>query len=145
MRGFTLVELLVAMAVAGILAALALPGYSQLMTRASRQDARLALLRLQHRQESFFATRLRYAHTLGEGTDPPGLAMQARSDDGHYLLALQTAADGMAYIARARVDPVGRQANDTLCAQLSIDETGRRSSADASGIWRDDDPHRCWG
>jgi hypothetical protein len=51
----------------------------------------------------------------------------------------------MAYTAVARADPAGRQSTDAHCAQLSIDETGRRRSADASSIWRDDDPHRCWG
>jgi type IV pilus assembly protein PilE len=144
MRGFSLIELLVAMAITGILAALALPGYTHAVHRALRQDARLALLRIQHRQESHFANHLAYAPQLGDG-DPPGLALAARSEGGHYLLELQTAADGMAYTAVARADPAGRQAQDRHCNQLDIDETGRRRSADAAGNWRDDDPWRCWG
>jgi type IV pilus assembly protein PilE len=144
MRGFSLIELLLAMAITGVLAALALPGYSQLMHRALRQDARLALLRLQHRQENHFANHLAYASQLGDGA-PPGLAISPRSESGHYLLELQTAADGMTYTAVARADPAGRQAQDVHCAQLAIDETGRRRSADATNAWRDDDPWRCWG
>jgi type IV pilus assembly protein PilE len=142
MRGFSLIELLVAMAIAGLLAAIALPSYNQLVTRAQRQDARLALLRLQHQQEIVFANHLSYSRRADR--NPPGPALPERSEQGHYLLALRIAADGMSYTALARADPAGRQASDLHCAWLSIDETGRQRSADASGNWRDDDPHRCW-
>ncbi|MEO6080410.1 MAG: type IV pilin protein [Steroidobacteraceae bacterium] len=143
MRGFSLIELLVTLAIAAVLAALALPGYSHVINRALRQDARLALLRIQHRQEGFFANHLIYSATLDN--NPSGLAMPARSDNGYYLLELQTSADGTAYTALARADPGGRQATDLHCMQLSIDATGRRRSADAANNWRDDDPWRCWG
>ena len=134
MRGFSLVELLIALAIAGVLAALALPGYSQVMQRALRQDARLALLHIQRRQEGFFGNHLVYSSDA-----PP------RSERGYYLLELLTSADGMSYPALARADPAGRQAGDSHCAQLAIDETGRRRSAGADNRWRDDDPWRCWG
>jgi type IV pilus assembly protein PilE len=142
MRGFSLIELLVAMAIMGLLAAIALPGYNQLVTRAQRQDVRLALLRLQHQQEIVFANHLSYSREANR--NPSGPALPERSEQGFYLLELRISADGMSYTALARVDPAGRQASDLPCAWLSINETGRRRSADASGYWRDDDPHRCW-
>jgi type IV pilus assembly protein PilE len=143
-RGFSLIELLMALAIAGLLAALALPGYSHVLNRAHRLDARLALLRIQHLQESYFASHLVYASRFGAG-DPPGLAVTPRSDHGHYLLELQTAPNGMSYTAVARADPAGRPAVDRPCAQLAIDQAGRRRAADAANLWRDDDPNRCWG
>ena len=136
MRGFSLVELLVTMAIMGLLAALALPGYTRVVNRALRQDARLALLGMQHRQEVLFARNLRYS---------PDPALPARSAHGPYLLDLRVAADGMSYVVLAQADPAGRQGSDSGCAQLTLDAAGRRRSADASGTWRDDDPHRCWG
>jgi type IV pilus assembly protein PilE len=144
MRGFTLTELLVTLAIAGLLAGLALPGYSHVINRALRQDARLALLRIQFRQEAFFANHLIYASQLGS-SDESGLGISPHSDGGHYLLELQTSADGMHYTALARIDPADRQATDSSCAQLTVDATGQRRSANAANNWRDDDPHRCWG
>jgi type IV pilus assembly protein PilE len=140
LRGFSLIELLVAMAIAGLLAAIALPSYSHMVTRAQRQDARLALLRVQHQQEIVFANHLSYSRTADRTTPPP----PERSEQGYYLLELRISADGMSYIALARPDPAGRQAADLHCAWFSIDETGRCRSADAANVWRDDDPHRCW-
>lgn len=141
MRGFSLIELLVALVIVGVLAALALPGYSQIISRGLRQDARLALLRIQHGQERFFTQHLSYADQLGDD----GLQMSSDSDRGYYQLQIQSSAEGTGYTALARVDASGRQSSDQHCMQFSIDQTGRRRSADASGNWRDDDPWRCWG
>lgn len=141
MRGFSLVELLVAMAIAGLLAALALPGYSHVMHRARRQDARIALLRLQHHLEVHFASHRSYGPRMDQ--NPP--AMPERSELGYYLLELHVSADGMSYTAMARADPAGVQAADSRCTWLAVDETGRRQNADLSRRWRDNDPYRCWG
>ncbi len=98
------------------------------MNRALRQDARLALLRLQHQQEALFASHMTYARR----EDDAGVTTPLRSDQGYYLLELQISADGMNYTAVARADSAGRQAADLPCARLAIDETGRRRSADAA-------------
>jgi type IV pilus assembly protein PilE len=143
-RGFSLIELLVTLTIVGVLAALAIPGYSKALQRAHRLDARLALLRVQHLQESYFATHLTYATRFGAG-QPPGLAITPRSDNGHYLLELQTAGNGMAFTATARADPEGRQATDQDCQLLAIDQSGQRRAADSTLSWRNDDPNRCWG
>ena len=143
-RGFSLIELLISLAIVGVLAALALPGYSQVLQRAHRLDARLALLRIQHLQESYFANHLTYARHFGSG-DPPGLAITPRSDNGHYLLEMQTSVNGMTYTAIARADPASRQATDHNCMLLAIDQSGQRRAADSTLSWRNDDPNRCWG
>jgi type IV pilus assembly protein PilE len=143
MRGYSLLELLVTLTIAGLLAALALPGYTRAMNRALRQDARISLLRLQHQEEIHFASHLSYGpQTTSSAAEPE---IPARSEQGHYVLELRVARDGMSYTALARADPAGRQASDTHCALFAIDEVGRRQSADAQGNWREDDPYRCWG
>jgi type IV pilus assembly protein PilE len=144
MRGFSLIELLVTLAIVAVLAALALPGYTHVLNHALRQDARLALLRIQQQQETYFARHLHYASDIA-GSAPTGLAMSPRSEQEHYVLELRTAADGLSYSAVASADPAGRQARDVPCMHFSLDETGHRRSADSSNHWRDDDLYRCWG
>lgn len=142
--GFTLVELLVALAVLAILWAVAWPGYGGILQRAQRNDARLALLRIQQLQESHYATHLRYATRLGETPDADTLAAAVHSHGGYYALSLRTSEDGQRYTAIARAAPDGRQRRDLDCQQLAIDEAGRQRSADVLGNWTDHDPHRCW-
>lgn len=142
-RGFSLVELMIALTVAGILSAIALPGYGELTRRVQRQDARLALLAIQNRQERYFIEHHQYATSLAAG--PAGLAMSGRSEAGNYLLRIEARADGTGYLAVASADASGRQAGDRRCAQLAMDETGRRLVAAEGDLWREADPDRCWG
>lgn len=144
-RGVTLIELLIALTVVAVLSAIAVPGYGAVMQRVNRNDARLALLRLQHLQERHFATHLRYASQLGAADDATTLAHSGRSEAGHYLLGLSTPVDGQSFTATATADMGRRQSSDVDCLSLSVDQMGRRRSADASGRWHEDDPRRCWG
>lgn len=144
LRGFTLVELMVALSVVAILSAIAWPVYAGIVHRAQRNDARLALLRLQHLQERHYATHLRYATSLGTTADAATLVTSDRSDAGLYILTLATSEDGQRYMATATADPARRQRRDSECQGLSIDESGTRRSADAAGVWSGIDPLRCW-
>jgi type IV pilus assembly protein PilE len=141
----TLVELLVTLAIVGILSALAWPGYRAIIERAQRGDARLALLRLQHLQERHYATHLRYAGRVGTTDETGVLLAPGRTASGSHELAVVATADGQGYTAIASVIDGGHEARDPRCQRLSIDHTGRRRSADTSGAWSDSDPHRCWG
>ncbi|HMA13128.1 MAG TPA: type IV pilin protein [Steroidobacteraceae bacterium] len=142
-RGFTLVELLVALAIAAALAAIAWPGYRQVMHRSQRIEARLALLRLQYLQERHFADHHVYAGGLGaEGSG--GLAMPAVTEYGNYDLSVMLDVTGQAYVVIARARPSGRQAGDRQCQALSIDALGTRRSAAADGQWRPEPGGGCW-
>lgn len=139
-RGVTLVELVVALAVVAILSAMAWPGYAAVMKRAHRQDARLALMQLQHRQERHYLRHLVYAEIIaGAG---PGESQPVRSDSGNYELTVSLRDEGQGYVAHAVPDPQGRQAGDNDCARFSIDETGQRSALDAAGA---NSTTLCWG
>jgi type IV pilus assembly protein PilE len=144
-RGITLIELLVALVIVALLSVVAWPGYGAIVQRAQRNDARLALLRIQQLQETHYATHLRYAAQLGEAPDGETLATSARSQLGHYQLSLTATDDGQGFTATARASPDGRQRRDHDCQQLSIDQIGRQRSANAEGNWSESDPHRCWG
>lgn len=143
-RGFTLIELLITLAVVAILSAIAWPGYASILHRAQRNDARLALLRIQQLQEMHYANHLRYAAKFGSASDEQTLVTSGHSEGGHYQLSLTVAEDAQRYTATARVRADGSQRRDRGCQQLAVDESGRRRSADSQGIWTEQDEHRCW-
>lgn len=138
-RGFTLLELLVALSIVAILTALSMPSYQQHVQQARRADGQTALLRLAIAQERFRARCSRYADQVdgASGCAPDaeslGLGLSAQSPDGHYRLSLAEAS-ASGFLAHA--EPIGHQASDrahgVACNPLTIDQDGRR------------EPNVCW-
>ena len=62
--GFTLIELLIAVAILGILTAIAYPSYTQYLLRAGRSEATSSLLEAMERQEQFYRNNLTYTAKL---------------------------------------------------------------------------------
>jgi type IV pilus assembly protein PilE len=110
-RGFTLVELTVVLALAGLLVATAWPSWRAQTLRAARADAVDALTRLQMAQE-----RLRSANGM-YGSDLAQLGGE-RSRLGHYAVSL-SASGPESYVARASA--LGAQAGDERCAVLTLE------------------------
>ncbi len=137
-RGFTLVELLVAVVIASILMAIAVPGYRTYVQRTQRTEARQALTQARAAQERFFLQYNRYAGTLQE-SPPAGLGLPAITQNGLYDMTVALTAGGFRLEARARPD--GGQRDDARCVALSIDESGLRSAANADGL---DTTEECW-
>jgi type IV pilus assembly protein PilE len=113
--GFTLVELCVVLAMAGVLASIAWPSWQSQLQRARRADAVAALLRLQLAQENYRAHHGLYASQLGvlAGATAP------RSSEGLYDIEL-LGAGGDRYEARATARAGGVMAGDTGCTVLSL-------------------------
>ena len=112
--GFTLIEVLIVCAVAGVLASVAVPGYQAQLTHARRSDAASALMRLQQAQERF------RMHNGLYSADFRALQVAPSSGEGLYTLAVEiTGPDSY----RATATPVaGRaQAGDRECAPLALD------------------------
>jgi type IV pilus assembly protein PilE len=142
LRGFTLVELLVAMLVMAVLAAIAVPSYRAYARRAQRVEAMRALLQIQSAQEKFFIQNGRYADSTQLDAAPPaGLGLPLSSATGLYALQL-TAGTGPDAFRAVATPAAGRaQRDDSDCAQFSVDQTGRRSALDAASA---DATRACW-
>ena len=118
MRGFSLMEVLIVVGIAAILAALASQSYSRYVLRSHRTDAHHTLMAIAQAQERWYATYNRYADDLSK------LGYAALSPNGYYELAMSVVdEDGQGFIATAT--PVGRQSGD-VCGSLSIDHAGRK-------------------
>src|SRR5688572_22920017 len=140
-QGFTLIELLIALAIVGILSALAWPGYTAVLQRAQRNDAKLALLALQFHQERHYLRNFTYTDSLVAPPAEGGLGTGDRSASGAYMLSVALREQGQRYLATAVPAPGGRQAADRACATFTINEAGQRGATDAAGA---DATAACW-
>jgi type IV pilus assembly protein PilE len=119
-KGLTLIELLITIVIVGILAAVAIPSYSNYMVRARRADAKTALEQLRASQEMFRAERGSYSTdlTLAQLVNSWGVP----NISGDYAIILNSAsATGF----RAEAQPTtARQTSD---GSLFIDQNGNKT------------------
>lgn len=124
-RGFTMIELMVVLAIMAIITLVAYPSYQESMRKTRRSDGIAAALALQVAQEKFRANCTVYASAFGTDnvctplTMPPVFEVQASSlsPEGFYTLAI-SGATGNAYVITAT--PQGAQAADTACNPMVI-------------------------
>jgi len=141
-RGFTVPEILTALVVVAVLAAIAIPMWRTHLLRVRRAEARDALIAVQAAQDRFFGRNARYATaTQLTARAPEGLDLAATTADGLYSITLATTADGLGYLATARAVARAGQDGDDRCATFTIDHVGQMGAADAAGTDRSAD---CW-
>lgn len=126
-KGFTLIELMVVVAIVGILAAVAMPSYRSYTIRAARQQAQTELLQMAALQEKIFLNSNAYAFSVTaayDGTSAGGLGRDSgKTVDGKYTLTLDITAPSSTFVLTATPVSGGTQVGD---GNLSINENGRR-------------------
>jgi type IV pilus assembly protein PilE len=125
--GMSLLELLVVVAIAGILTLAALPGYRSYLLRAHRVEARSALLAVAAAQEAHYLHHDEYTPEL-TAAPPVGLGSRSVTDGGNYTITIDRA-DANAFTATAIA--VGKQERDEHCARFSLDANGARTATHA--------------
>ncbi|HTP47185.1 MAG TPA: type IV pilin protein [Casimicrobiaceae bacterium] len=129
-RGFTLLELLIAVVIVGVLAAIALPSYQNQIHKTRRSDAKSALVGAAGQMERYFTERGTYATaTLGSGGVYP-----SSTQNGYYTLSF---ANLGATSYKLKATPAGAQVGDT-CGALTYDDQGNK------GITGTAPMDQCW-
>ena len=137
-RGFTLIELMICVAIVGVLSSIAYPAFSSTIASTRRSDALLALMKVQLLQERFRSEHPSYG-------DLSQLGLGSASPSRHYDIAvLSPSADG--YVVHASA--IGSQQQDTRCQHLRLTVDGLNVSY-ASGTTEVADNaaavnSRCW-
>ena len=128
-HGMTLLELMIVVAVIGLLGAVALPAYQSSVRKAHRAEARTALTTAAQRLERFYTENNSRYDTATVGTASTDTISPA-SENGYYALALDVTA-GVRNAYKLTATPQGAQATDA-CGKLTLDQTGKRDVADAT-------------
>jgi type IV pilus assembly protein PilE len=136
MRGFSLIELMVVVAIIGILSMVAYPSYTESVRRGDRAAARAALLEVQQFMERFYAANNAYATTVsGTLTNPtlPSRLQSVPTESPKYTISLGTATTN-AYTITAT--PIGTD----KCGNLTLTNTGVKgrsgSGASVQECWK---------
>jgi type IV pilus assembly protein PilE len=127
-RGVTLIELVIVVALLGILVGIALPNYQAHVLKSRRTDAMNALMTAASRQEQYVLDRASYTldmKALGYPADP------ALSQEGYYTFdAAQGACGSIArcYVLTARPVAGKSQEKDAACTSFSLASTGEQTA-----------------
>lgn len=129
-RGFSLIELMMAVAVVGILAAIALPSYQNSVRKSRRADAKVALTDTAQRLERCLTQYGTYDN--GNCT----VADAFNSPDAYYAISTNVATMSYTLTAAAR----GPQLKDEACVRFTLDHRGAKAAFDGAGNAAAD----CW-
>ena len=148
-KGFTLIELMIAVAIIAIIVAVAIPSYSAYVTKSRRSDAKVSLMTVSQLQETYFADNNKYA--VGIGTAALG-SLKAENEqlkkeggvyysiEGFYKIDFVTA-NANYYLIKAT--PVEPQLSDEIslgqCHTYLLDSRGKKTVQNATLSAQD-----CW-
>lgn len=144
-RGLTLMELMIAIAILGILMSLALPIYKDSIRKGRRSEAFSALTAVQQKQERWRANNASYSTDMSAAT---GLDIPTSTANGFYTISLD-AADATSYTVRASAVGGTSQAEDGNCSQLRVrlaagNQLNYGSASSGASSFDESVGNRCW-
>lgn len=140
-KGFSLIELMIVVAVVAIIATIAYPSFLEHQRKARRTDCQNALMEIAAQQERFHDEFGRYTTNIGgsfaAGT---GLELTAQSSEGFYALTTPQVGGGNNQTYLATCSPVvGGPQDGDRCGNLTLNHIGEKATSNPSA-----DLKQCW-
>lgn len=126
--GFTLIELMITVAIIAILAAIALPSYKNYIVKSHRTEAQAAMLSLAQYLESKYNASFSYPAEV----DIPASLKNPSNVSVYYTISVSIANASQTYTITAA--PTNKQ-NDSMCGTLTLKEDGAKTPS-TSGCWK---------
>jgi type IV pilus assembly protein PilE len=147
--GFSLIELMIVVVIATILASIAIPSYNSQIRKSRRTEAKTALADLASREERYFATQNVYTNDpvalkyVTSGAWPVAIGNYYSISNVNVQLptASPTATTPGTYTLQITPTAGSTQVNDTSCQLFQVDQTGKQTSLDSGGA---DSTATCW-
>ncbi|RJG48660.1 type IV pilin protein [Motilimonas pumila] len=112
--GFTLIEVMIVVAIMGILAAIAFPSYQQFMLTSKRVEGAKALVEIANLQEQYYLDYNRFTGSLSDLNYPE------ETETKRYKISLSSVDEEMDFIAT--VTAQNQQTSDSQCLSFTIDQ-----------------------
>jgi type IV pilus assembly protein PilE len=126
--GFTLIELMIVIALIGVLATIAIPQFQEYQQKSRRSEATRTLMQIAALQEQYFLDNRSYTDDFTDLNFP--VAGTVTTESGYYAITIDVP-DPYTYTMTAT--PQGPQANDTQCTTLTLDNQGVRGHTGTAG------------
>ena len=140
-RGFTLIELMVAVVVAAILVSIAIPSYTQYVRKSRRTEAKTAVLDMASLEERFFSTQNFYSSATIDLGYTGFFPVTVGNSYYNVGVVVVPAAPPLPAIYTLTATAINDQFNDLPCRKFTVDSRGVQSAQDSSGA---DNTATCW-
>ena len=137
LQGFTLIELMITVAIVGILAAIAYPSYQNSVTKSRRAEGKSLLLDAAAREERYFAQYNAYTNTIPGPSGCAGSACglnYAGNESANKYYILSAVATATTYTLTATAENT-QATNDPSCATFTLDNLGTKASNTSVCAW----------
>lgn len=143
--GFSLVEIMIVLAIVGILASIAYPGYAGYIARSRRIEGQMALLDILQQQERFYSLHNTYVEFSADSTDPAAQRFKwwsgGEASGSAYELRGEACPDrDISECIEVKAVPgterVDTKFSDSECGTLSLNSIGQRGQSGRAA--------RCW-